>query len=136
MENINIKLPQNGYPIYFGKNIFRQLLEIINSSNLNNNLFFVIDENVYELYSELIDTVINGYEGKINSQIIKVSEELKSFETLENIYHALLKNNYTRDTLLIAIGGGIVGDICGFAAATFSRGIEYIQIPTTLFSCC
>ncbi len=134
MENININLPQNGYPIYYGKNIFGQLLEIINSSNLNNNLFFVIDENVYELYSELIDSLTNRYEGKINSLIIKVSEELKSFETLERIYNSLLENNYTRDTLLIAIGGGIVGDICGFASATFSRGIEYIQVPTTLLA--
>ncbi len=134
MENININLPQNGYDVHIGENTFRQLLELINSSNLNNNLFFVIDKNVKELYSNLIDTLINNYQKKINSLIIETNENLKSFETLQNIYSSLLENNYTRDTLLVAIGGGIVGDICGFAAATFSRGIEYIQIPTTLLS--
>ncbi len=134
MENINIDLPQNGYEIHFGKNIFGQLLDIISSSDLNNNLFFVIDDNVYELHTEVIDSIINSYKGKVNTQIIKSSEQLKSFETLQTIYNSLLDNNYTRDSLLIAIGGGIVGDICGFAAATFSRGIEYIQVPTTLLS--
>lgn len=134
MENININLPQNGYDVHFGENTFRELLEIISSSNLNQNLFCVVDENVYGLYSELIDSIVNSYQGKINSLKIETSEKLKSFETLQIIYSALLENNYTRDTLLIAIGGGIVGDICGFAAATFSRGIEYIQIPTTLLS--
>jgi len=134
MEKINIDLPQNGYDVHVGKNILGQLLEIINSSNLNKNLFFVIDDNVYELHNEIIDSIISSYQGKVNTLIIKSSEKLKSFETLQNIYSALLEKNYTRDTLLVAIGGGIVGDICGFAAATFSRGIEYIQVPTTLLS--
>ncbi|MCF6269595.1 MAG: 3-dehydroquinate synthase [Melioribacteraceae bacterium] len=134
MERINIYLPQNGYDVHFGENVFEQLLEIINSLNLNSNLFLVIDKNVFELYSNLIDATLNSHKGKTNSLIIEVSEELKSFETLQNIYSSLIANNYTRDTLLVAIGGGIIGDICGFAAATFSRGIEYIQVPTTLLS--
>ena len=53
---------------------------------------------------------------------------------MQKIYESLLENDYSRDTLLIAIGGGIIGDICGFVAATFSRGIQYVQVPTTLLS--
>ncbi len=134
MEKVSIDLPQNGYDVYFGENIFKNLLDIIYSLNLNRNLFLVVDENIYKLYSNLIDTSLSPHKGKINSLIIETSEELKSFKTLQIIYNSLIKNNYTRDTLLIAIGGGIVGDICGFAAATFSRGIGYVQIPTTLLS--
>lgn len=134
MKKININLPQNGYNVYVGKNIFEQLIELLNSSNLNQNLFFVIDKNVHQSYSGIIDTIINSYNGKTNTQIIESTEELKSFETLQTIFSSLIENSYTRDTLLIAIGGGIVGDICGFAAATFSRGIQHIQIPTTLLS--
>lgn len=134
MKNISINLPINGYDVHYGENTFNQLLEVINSLNLNTNLFFVIDSNVYNIYSDIIDSITHAHKGKINSIIIETSEELKSFDTLQDIFNSLLESNYTRDTLLVAIGGGIVGDICGFASATFSRGIQYVQIPTTLLS--
>lgn len=134
METININLPQNGYSVFVGNGIFNHLLKIIKSHNLNKNLFFVIDENVYSLYSAQIDLIISKHKGKANLLKIVTSEKLKSFKTMENIYSNLLENDYSRDTLLIAIGGGIIGDICGFVAATFSRGIQYVQIPTTLLS--
>ena len=134
MKTISISLPQNGYNIYVGTEIFHDLLQIIKSLNLNKNLFFVIDKNVYELYSAKIDLLIKNYNGKVNFIAIEISEKLKSFQTMKTIYNNLLEKDYSRDTLLIAVGGGIVGDICGFVAATFSRGIQYVQVPTTLLS--
>lgn len=134
MKTISINLPQNGYTVFVGSGIFKQLLQKIKLQHLNKNLFFVIDKNVYEIYSEQIDLAIKKYNGKVNYLILAVSEKLKSFQTMQNIYKSLLDNDYSRDTLLIAIGGGIVGDICGFVAATFSRGIQSVQVPTTLLS--
>ena len=134
MKKISIKLPQNGYDVFIGSKIFIELTKKIKTLKLNKNIFFVVDKNVYNLYSELIDSIISSYNGKINILVIEVNERLKSFKTMEKIYKNLLENDYSRDTLLIAIGGGIIGDICGFVAATFSRGIEYVQIPTTLLS--
>ncbi|MBU0474371.1 MAG: 3-dehydroquinate synthase [Bacteroidetes bacterium] len=134
METININLPQNGYNVFVGNGIFNQLIKMVKSHGLNKNLFFVIDKNVHSLYSTQIDLIFSNYKGKVNLIKIEASEKLKSFKTMEKIYANLLENDYSRDTLLIAIGGGIVGDICGFVAATFSRGIQSVQIPTTLLS--
>jgi len=134
MKTININLPQNGYDIYIGNGIIKQVTKKIKSLDLKKNLFFVVDKNVYELYSSQIDLLIKNYKGKVNLLVVEASEKFKSFKTLELIYKNLLENDYSRDTLLLAIGGGIIGDICGFAAATFSRGIQSVQIPTTLLS--
>ncbi len=134
MDKININLPQNGYDVFVGNKILKQLHKKIKTSNLHSNLFVVVDSNVYKLYSSDIDGIITSHKGKINILIIEVNEKLKSFNTMQKIYKSLLENDYSRDTLLIAIGGGIIGDICGFVAATFSRGIQYIQVPTTLLS--
>jgi 3-dehydroquinate synthase len=134
MKKIDINLPQNGYSVFVGEGIFKQLLSKIKYHKLNKNLFFVIDKNVYSKHSKQIDSTINSYNGKSNFIIIEATEKLKSFSTMQKIYKALLDNDYSRDTLLIAIGGGIIGDICGFVAATFSRGIQYVQVPTTLLS--
>ncbi len=134
MDKININLPQNGYDVFVGNKIFTSLTKKIKASNLHSNLFVVVDSNVYKLYSSHIDAIVTSHKGKIDTLIIEVNEKLKSFSTMQKIYKNLLENDYSRDTLLIAIGGGIIGDICGFVAATFSRGIQYIQVPTTLLS--
>jgi len=134
MKSINITLPQNGYKVFVGSRILDKLLKVVDQHKLNNNLFFVIDSNVYKLYSKDINLLLKQHEGKSNSLVIEVSEKLKSFTTMQKIYKEMLDKDYSRDTLLIAIGGGIIGDICGFVAATFSRGVQYVQIPTTLLS--
>jgi len=134
MKKTNINLPQNGYDVFVGDGIFYQLIKKIKTLKLNKNLFFVIDSNVYKLYSTQIDSVIKAYTGKVDFLVIEVNEKLKSFKTMQKIYKSLIAKDYSRDTLLVAIGGGIIGDICGFIAATFSRGIQYVQVPTTLLS--
>ncbi|MDA3861985.1 MAG: 3-dehydroquinate synthase [Melioribacteraceae bacterium] len=134
MKKISIELSQNGYDVFLGNGIFNQLTKKIKSLKLNKNLFFVIDSNVYKLYTTQINSTIDAYNGKAIFFVIEVNEKLKSFQTMQKIYKNMLDNDYSRDTLLIAIGGGIIGDICGFVAATFSRGIQYVQVPTTLLS--
>ncbi len=134
MKKIAINLPQNGYNVFIGNKVLKQLLTKIKSAQLHKNLFLVVDKNVHQLYSNQINSIEKTYKGKINLFIIETSEKLKSFSTMQKIYRELIENDYSRDTLLVAIGGGIVGDICGFVAATFSRGIQYIQVPTTLLS--
>jgi 3-dehydroquinate synthase len=134
MKKININLPQNEYDVFIGDGIFQQLLKKIKLMQLHKNIFLVIDKNVYELYSADMDSLILEYNGKINFIIIESTEKLKSFQTMQKIYKNMLDYDYSRDTLLVAIGGGIIGDICGFIAATFSRGIQYVQVPTTLLA--
>ena len=134
MQTITIDIPQKKYDVLVGTGIFKKLLHEFKKINLAKNIFVVVDSNVYKLYQNEIDKLIDSYKGKINFLVIEVNEKLKSFSTLQNIYKTMLNNNYSRDSLLVAMGGGIVGDISGFVAATFSRGIQYVQVPTTLLS--
>jgi len=132
MKKIEIKIPDKEYNVILGLKSFQQLPKLLKKEKLNKNILLVIDKNVNKYYSNLIeDTFISINHKKI---IITSSEKKKNFETLNKIHSSLIKNNFGRDTVIIAIGGGIVGDITGFAAATFMRGIKYVQVPTTLLA--
>src|SRR4030042_1130189 len=122
------------YPVYIGKNIFSSLFTIINKHKLYPNIFSLIDTNVYNYHHKKIEETFNKSSVPVKSMLIKVNEELKSLKSLEKIFSELLRNGFGRDTLLLSIGGGITGDISGFASATYNRGIQYIQIPTTFLS--
>ncbi|WP_313232862.1 3-dehydroquinate synthase [Tissierella praeacuta] len=108
-------------------NIWEELHQYI----INDDFIFVTDRNVYNLYKDEIDEVLNGRE---NIYIIPSGEINKNLEELSNIYKILIKKNIDRNGKIFCLGGGVVGDLAGFAAATYKRGVEYIQIPTTLLS--
>lgn len=93
-----------------------------------NKIVLVTDENIYRLYEKSF----RGYEDRLI--VIRSGEENKNIISLQYIYERLIELNVTRDMTIVSIGGGVVGDISGFASGTFKRGIDYIQIPTTLLS--
>jgi len=134
MKKIKIPIENNAYDVYLGHDIFNRLFDIVEKLKLNKNIMLVIDEKLYGIRKSEINRLTKTYRGKLNVVIIKATERLKSFYTLQKIFSELLNKEYTRDTLLIAIGGGIIGDIVGFAGAIFSRGVQYVQVPTTLLA--
>ena len=134
MQKIRINIPSKEYNVYLGEGTFSQLPNLIKKQNLNGNILFVLDSNVKKYYAELITSVIDSLPQKVRAIIINSSEKNKSYQTLQKIHSFLISNNYGRDSVIVAMGGGIVGDIAGFAASTYMRGIKYIQIPTTLLS--
>ena len=134
MKKIKIKIPHNEYIVYLGKNIFHQLPILIDKKNIFGKILLVIDKNVNKYYSDLIHLTIKNSDLSAKQIIVASTEKNKSFSTLQKIHTALIKNNFGRDSAIVAIGGGIVGDIAGFAASTYMRGIKYIQVPTTLLS--
>ncbi len=91
----------------------------------------VTDSHVAPLY---LNGLMQQFDLPVSSTVIPAGEEYKRLATVENIYHDLLKNGLTRKDLIIALGGGVTGDITGFAAATFLRGVNLCQIPTTLLA--
>ncbi|EYE88428.1 3-dehydroquinate synthase [Fervidicella metallireducens AeB] len=97
------------------------------------NIFIITDENVYNNHKKFIDELKDR---AIGIKILKPGEESKSLDTVVSIYNELLKANVNRETHIAAIGGGVVGDISGFVASTFMRGINIIQVPTTLMAQC
>lgn len=134
MQKIEINIPGKEYNVYLGENSFSQLPNLIKKGMLNGSILLVIDRNVKKYYSELISDTIQSIPQKVKTITITASEKNKSYETLQKIHSFLIKNNFGRDSVIIAIGGGIIGDITGFAASTYMRGVKYIQIPTTLLS--
>ncbi len=98
----------------------------------NKNIFLIVDEVVYNLYKEKIKNDFINYKTFIVT--VKALEQNKVLKTYDYIINELLEKNITRDSLLVGIGGGIIGDISAFIASTLLRGIKYISIPTTLLS--
>jgi 3-dehydroquinate synthase len=134
MKKIKIPLDINPYEVTVGSNILQLISSEIKKKKLFNNLFVLIDSNVDLIHGEKIRQCFSDYSAKISLLKIPSGEEYKSFETLNMIYSSLLSENFGRDTLIVAIGGGVTGDISGFAAATFMRGVQYAQVPTTLLA--
>ncbi len=134
MKKIDVKLQENPYTIYLDKNNYGNLWNLLNENNLSKKAFFVIDKNLYAKHKNGLDRVYKSFTSKKYLLIFEPSEEKKSFESLQSYFEEMLKLGFGRDTVVIAIGGGITGDIAGFAAAVFARGVQFIQVPTTLLS--
>ena len=97
-------------------------------------MFFIIDTHVLDLHRTTIDHFVNNYKDKIYLHRFDSNESNKGIKSLEIIYSNLITHGFGRDTVIIAFGGGITGDIAGFAASTYARGVQFIQIPTTLLA--
>ena len=134
MKKIEVKASSKSYPVYVGNNILEQLPSLIEKQGLHKNVFIVVDENVLGYHLKKIKNIITEKMRKVVVVEFIANEKSKSNKSVEELYYCLIKNNFGRDTLIIAIGGGITGDIVGFVASTFSRGVQFIQVPTTLLA--
>lgn len=134
MERVNLNLKDYSCPIYVGSGIFSQINTFLVSKGSWNNLFIIIDSNVARYWDKLIKKTLKEFKGKKFYLFFNASEKAKSLFGLTKIYSELIENHLGRDTLLISIGGGITGDLAGFAASTFMRGIPIVHVPTTLLS--
>ena len=131
MTTFEVQLGKRSYPIYIGENLLSQS-HLLHKHIRSSHVFIISNEKIAPFY---LDTVVNNLcEYNTNHLILADGESYKSLDTMNLIYSALLENHCDRDTTLIALGGGVIGDITGFAAATYQRGINYIQIPTTLLA--
>jgi len=135
VKTINVKLKNHSYPVLVGKGVFNKIIELIESRKLHRNLFIVIDKNVEKHFGNFIRSCFDNFEGKKFYYSLRAVEKSKSFEELKRIFSILLEQKFGRDTLIISIGGGVTGDLAGFAASTFMRGIQIVHIPTTLTAC-
>ena len=94
----------------------------------------VTDSNVASLYLAEIRQLLEGCGCLVTEFVFPAGEEQKNLDTVRKLYEHLILNHYERRDILAALGGGVVGDLTGFAAATYLRGIDFIQIPTTLLA--
>lgn len=131
---INVQTKLSNYDIIIEKGIFSNLNKLI-KENLNPQKVFVItDKNVWKIYGSIIDKAIEDIGIEYFIEIIKPGEESKCISTVEAIINQLAKKNIGKGDLIIAIGGGVVGDLSGFISSVYMRGIDFINVPTTLLS--
>ncbi|NMB34472.1 MAG: 3-dehydroquinate synthase, partial [Clostridium sp.] len=133
MAGLNINLGARSYPIYI-KNDYEDIGRCINNARLSGKLVLITDSNVDRLQAPQCIEAFEEHGYHVDKFVIEAGESSKNLDTIKDIYEYLLGLNVDRNTSLIALGGGVVGDITGFAAATFLRGLSYIQIPTTLLA--
>ncbi len=133
MINVDIKIPGKEYPIYITTD-YMDLGKYITERCGEGKTFLITDSNVnkYQAKECINDLKANGHE--VYTYVFQAGESAKNLETIEDIYTMLLEQNADRSSTLLALGGGVVGDITGFVAATYLRGINFVQIPTTILS--
>ncbi len=133
MQTLHIQLENRSYPIYIGEGLLSQI-KLIESHLKQKHVAVVTNTTVAPLYLDSLLSLLKQHGIKAFPIILPDGESYKNQETLNLIYDALLKEKCERTVTLIALGGGVIGDMTGYAAATYLRGVPFIQIPTTLLS--
>ena len=131
MKTLLVQLAKRSYPIHIGAGLLNQGM-LIRERLKQERICIVTDDRVAPLYLEKLKAALKPL--AVESVTLPHGEENKDWEALDLIFTALLKSGYGRDSALIALGGGVVGDLTGFAAACYQRGIPYVQVATTLLA--
>ncbi|OZU90114.1 3-dehydroquinate synthase [Virgibacillus indicus] len=130
MEEIRVRSTSHSYIVSIGEKILSQLEQFLTEDY--SRVLIITDETVADLYLDIVKN--NIPKEKISSHIIPAGEQSKNIDAFYNLHTEALKNGLDRNSLIVALGGGVVGDLAGFAAATYMRGIDYIQVPTTILA--
>jgi len=130
MRQLSVELGDRSYPIYVGEDLFKSV--DLQSLIKGKQVMIVTNETIAPLYLEDLKRQLPDLQ--VDEVILPDGESFKTLEHLNSIFDALLSMRHNRTTTLIALGGGVVGDMTGFAAASYQRGVDFIQIPTTLLS--
>ena len=133
MQTLQVELGNRSYPIHIGQNLLSQA-ELMLPFLKRKQVAIVTNTTVAPLYLKKLADPLRAAGVSVIEIILPDGEAYKNTETLNLIYDALLKNRCERSITLIALGGGVIGDMTGYAAATYLRGVPFIQIPTTLLS--
>lgn len=130
---ITVSLKEHGYPIYIERGLLEKAAEKIREVYPGKKIMIISDDQVYGIYGEKLKKNLSAYY-ECHSTVIPRGEPSKAFDTLPGVYASLLEAKITRSSLVVALGGGVTGDLAGFVAATFLRGVPFVQIPTSLLA--
>jgi 3-dehydroquinate synthase len=133
MQTLKVELSDRSYPIHIGRNLLSDANLIIPYLK-RKHVAIVTNTTVAPLYLDALSNSLQAAGVTVIPIILPDGEAFKNSETLNKIYDALLQNRCERSTTLMALGGGVIGDLTGYAAATYLRGVPFIQVPTTLLS--
>jgi len=127
-----VETATQSYPVFVGYGLLDRLGEKMKKAALSGTATVISDENVFSLYGSKVEGILKNAGFVVNSFVVPPGEETKSMDYAIKIYDFLVEHRAERDDIIIALGGGMVGDLAGFVAATFLRGMPWIQVPTSL----
>ncbi len=136
-ETMELPIYQDGEVIYpiFIRNSFDDITTELNRLQLSDKRICIVTEsNVARYYLDELTNIINGHAKLVVNFVFEAGEEQKNLSTVTKLYEFLIQSELDRNDMLIALGGGVTGDLCGFTAATYLRGIRFIQVPTSLLA--
>lgn len=132
MERIVVTLGERSYPITIASGLFNEPASFLPLKS-GEQVMLVTNETSVPLYLDKVRGVLEQAGVNVDSVILLTASSIKA-AVLDTVFTALLQKPHGRDTTLVALGGGVVGDLTGFAAASYQRGVRFIQVPTTLLS--
>lgn len=131
MRELKVALGDRSYPIYIGEQCLANAA-LFEPFIAGQKVMVVSNDTVAPLYEKTLRETLRGFD--VDSVVLPDGEAYKNWQTLNLIFDALLEQRHSRKTTIVALGGGVVGDMAGFAAACYQRGVDFIQVPTTLLS--
>ncbi|PJE78907.1 3-dehydroquinate synthase [invertebrate metagenome] len=131
MQTLQVDLGERSYPIFIGSGASRQK-DLLQPYIEGKQVAVVTNETIAPLYLSQLEALLEGYD--LVTVQLPDGEKFKNLTVTNIVFDALLKAHHTRKTTLIALGGGVIGDITGFSAACYQRGVNFIQVPTTLLA--
>lgn len=131
MKTISVDLGDRSYPIFIGEKLMSDP-SLVEPYVKGKQVMIVTNETIAPLYLEQTKKLFSKFD--VSEVVLPDGEQFKNLEHLNLIFDALLEDRHNRTTTLVALGGGVIGDMTGFAAASYQRGVDFIQIPTTLLS--
>ena len=132
MESLSVALGSRSYPIHIGIGLIGE--RALYAPHLRGSAAVITNEVVAPLYLARVRAALEGSGARVAEVVVEDGEQSKAWGTLDRVIDALLAARLGRDTLIVALGGGVTGDLAGFAAAVYQRGVAFIQVPTTLLA--
>lgn len=134
MQTITVNLGERSYPVYVGAGILEQAGDLLKQIGIGGKVAVVTNPTVAQLYLDPIHEALINVGFGVTPILLPDGEEHKNLKSLASIYERLISERFERKSCVLALGGGVVGDVAGFAAATYLRGVPYVQVPTTLLA--
>ena len=131
---VQLKASSYSYPIYIGQQILPQLGELLRPFSVSKKTLLISDPQVYQLYGDRVSAALQGGEFLPLSFLVPAGERNKSLTWASRLYNFLIQERVDRRSPIIALGGGVIGDLAGFVAATYMRGVPFLQLPTSLLA--
>ena len=134
MREVRVDLPGNGYDILIGTGIEEAVVSFFTDADFSSRVLVISDTNVGKVYGENAAELLKRAGKQPSVHLVPAGENSKSLEEAEHVYTKAISAGLDRKSAIVALGGGVVGDLAGFIAATYMRGVPFVQMPTSLLA--